>query len=64
MFHENQNPNRKDDDDEKCQNLNDGDAKGAVNDYNEDQELSQGTQEMGSSPKPLGNDVVEEELES
>jgi hypothetical protein len=27
MFHENQSPNRKDDDDEKCQNLNDGVAK-------------------------------------
>lgn len=64
MFHENQSPNRKDDDDEKCPNFNDGDAKGAVNDSNEDQELNQGTQEMGSSPRPPGNDVVGEELKA
>jgi len=38
MFHENQSPNRKDDDDEKFQNLNDGVVKGAINDSNEDHE--------------------------
>lgn len=66
MFQENQNPNRKDDDDEKCQNLNDGDAKGPVNGDNEDQELSPDKQEMGSSPKPPppGNDVAGEELKA
>lgn len=64
MFQENQNPNRKDDNNEKCQNLDDGDAKGAVNDYNEDHELNQGTQEMVSSPKPPSNDVAGEELKA